>query len=228
MHCTCLGEAASSKLSGLNRGIIPHDYPLLTAAVDVGKAALHWCVMAWSEDGSGAVIDYGVQCVRPTNRYNDQAVELAISQALHELRDQLLSADYNMPDGQILPIRVCLVDSGWKADTVYEFVRNTGGQVFAPSKCFSVTTVGRESYCRARVGDHCFSSPIQDAAAWLVKIDSDYWKSRLHQWFMTPYDQPWPIVIFGNDKRNHASFAYHWFDTTYMASAAASLRAVFH
>ncbi|HUT95465.1 MAG TPA: terminase gpA endonuclease subunit [Thermoguttaceae bacterium] len=249
----------ANRLSGLEKGKIPPNCPLLTAAIDVGKVALHWTVMAWSKGGSGAVIDYGVADVWPKNRDSDRAVELAILQALHGLRDQMLSAQYHTPDGEIFQIQTCLVDSGWKEAPVYEFVRNTGGQIFKASKGFGETTDGRKSYFRIpdkqtaakRVGDHCFLAYQQQAQVWLCGMDSDYWKSWLHQRFMTPEDQPGSIVLFGADKRDHVAFSHHicaeieveefvpdkglkrywkkvnrnnhWLDTTYMACVAASL-----
>ena len=249
----------AAKLSGLDKGIIPPNCPLLTAAIDVGKTALHWCVVAWSKSATGSVIDYGVADVWPTNRDNDRAVEMAILQALYGLRDQLMSADYHDPHGEIHPIQTCLVDSGWKERPVYEFVKSTGQKVFKASKGFGETTDGRKSYFRApdkqtaakRVGEHCFMTLQQTTGVWLVGMDSDYWKSWLHQRFITPEETPGSLTLFGSDKRDHVSFSHHicaeieveefvpekglkrywkkvnrnnhWLDTTYMACVAASL-----
>jgi len=249
----------ASKLSGLEKGIIPPAYPLLTAGIDIGKTALHWCVVAWCNNASGSVIEYGVEDVWPSNRDNDRAVEQAILQALFRLRDKMLSAEYHTPDGEIHQLKTCLVDSGWKEKPVYEFVRSTGQTTFKASKGFGETVDGRKSYFRIpekqsnskRVGEHCFLAHHPAQGIWLVGMDADYWKSWLHQRFMTPSETPGSLTLFGNDKRDHISYAHHicaeieveefvpekglkrywkkvnrnnhWLDTTYMACVAASL-----
>lgn len=253
----------AEKLSGLDRGVVPPGATVLTAAIDCGKTMLHWCVQAWNKQAFGSVIDYGVQDVWPTNRDNDNAVELAILQALLTLRDQLLSTQYATPDGEILPLQTCLVDSGWKERPIYEFVRRSGGTIFKASKGMGESAdSGRRSHFRApdkqsgtkRVGEHCFASFQEQAQLWLFGLDADYWKSWVHQRWMTPNEQAGCLTVFGNDKRSHLSFAHHqcaeieveefvegkglkrywrkvspnnhWLDTTYMAACAASLNGV--
>jgi hypothetical protein len=83
-------------------------------------------------------------------------------------------------------------------------------------------------------------------------MDSDYWKSWLHERFMTPEaSESGRITLFGSDKRRHFAYAHHicseveveefvegkglkrywkkinrnnhWLDTTYACCVAASL-----
>lgn len=212
-------DLVASRLSGLPKGVIPPSFQLLTAAIDIGKTACHWTVTAWSKNGSGSIIDYGVQDVWPANRDNDKAVELAIMQALFGLRDQFLSADYHTPDGEIFPIQCCLVDSGNWDRPVYEFVRNTGQKIFRASKgigsssdsgkrsAFSVPDKRTE---QKRVGEHCYLSLQETSGIWLAGLDSDYWKGWLHERFMTPDESPSGCIsLFGDDKRQHFAFAHH-------------------
>lgn len=211
-------DLVASRLSGLPQSVVPPNCRLLTGAIDIGKTALHWCVTAWSKAGSGSVIDYGVHDVWPANRDSDQAVEIAIVQALFGLRDQLLAADYTTPDGEIIPIQCVLVDSGNWDKPVYEFVRSTGQKVFRASKGFGETSDGRRSFFRApdkqtpekRVGDHCFLALQQAAGVSLVGLDSDYWKAWVHERFLTPEaSQAGCLTLYGSDKRQHFAFAHH-------------------
>jgi len=212
-------DLVASRLSGLEQGIVPPGYGLLTAGIDIGKTALHWVVTAWSKAGSGTVIDYGVGDVWPKDRDNDQAVERAIVQALYGLRDGLLSAQYHHPDGEIVPLQCGLVDSGNWDTPAYEFCRATGQKVFRPSKGFGETSdTGRRSFFRSPdkqsadkwVGDHCFLANQEAKGVWLVGLDTDYWKAWLHERFLTPEaSEHGRIMLFGNDKRRHFAFAHH-------------------
>lgn len=253
-------DLVASRLSGIEQGRIPHGFGLLTAGIDIGKTAIHWVVTAWCRAGSGSVIDYGVADVWPKDRDNNLAVEKAILQSLYGLRESLLAADYYHPDGQVLPLTCALVDSGNWDSPVYEFCRATGQKIFRPSKGFGETADGKKSHFRVpdkqtadkRVGDHCFLSNQESRGVWLVGLDSDYWKSWLHERFLTPEgSETGKITLFGSDKRRHFAFAHHicaeieveefvqdkglkrywkkvnrnnhWLDATYMACAAASL-----
>ena len=211
-------DLVASRLSGLPQRVVPPSHTILTAAADIGKTAIHWCVTAWSNSGDGSIVDYGVQDVWPANRDSQQAVEVAIVQALYALRDLLLSAEYQTPDGEKRQVTCCLVDSGNWDKPVYEFVRATGGKVFRASKGFGATAGNQRSPFRApdkqsntkRVGEHCFLSFQQASGVWLVGMDSDYWKAWLHERFLTPETSPQGrITIFGDDKRRHVSFAHH-------------------
>jgi phage terminase large subunit GpA-like protein len=202
----------------LQQGIAPPGYPLLTGFVDIGKTLLHWCVMAWSKAGSGSIIDYGVADVWPKNRDNQQAVEVAILQALFGMRDQLLSADYCHPDGEIIPMQCVLVDSGNWEKPVYEFVRATGEKIFRVSKGRGDERPGHRSVfhtpdkqtAEKRVGDHCVMTFQETSGVWLTTMDTDYWKTWLHERFMTPDNSPQGcLTLFGSDKRRHVAFAHH-------------------
>ena len=207
----------ASKLSGLDRGVIPANCRLLTAGIDIGKVAIHWSVTAWSNNAIGSVIDYGVQDVWPKNRDNEKAVEMAIVQALFGLRDMFSAAEYTTVDGEIIPIQTALVDAGAWDRAVYEFIRGTGQTTYRASKGIGETGDGRRSFFRApdkptpekRIGDHCYLALQQADGIWLVGMDSDYWKGWLHQRFITPDGQPGSLTIFGSDKREHVAFSHH-------------------
>jgi phage terminase large subunit GpA-like protein len=211
-------DLVASRLSGLERGIVPPNYPLLTGAIDIGKTAMHWCVTAWCKAGTGSVIDYGVQDVWPKDRDNERAVEVAILQALYGLREQLLAANYCYPGGEIVPMQCVLVDSGNWDRPVYEFVRATGQKIFRASKGIGDGAGGQRSAFRLpdkqtadkRVGDHCFLAQQEAQGVWLVGMDANYWKAWLHERFMTPDGSPQGcLTLFGNDKRQHFAFAHH-------------------
>jgi hypothetical protein len=52
-------DAIVGRLSGLDRYVVPRETSRLTAFVDPGLTLLWYAVVAWTERGSGSVIDYG-------------------------------------------------------------------------------------------------------------------------------------------------------------------------
>jgi phage terminase large subunit GpA-like protein len=210
-------DLVASRLSGLPQQVVPPGHTLLTAAADIGKTAIHWCVTSWSMTGDGCVVDYGVQDVWPSNRDSQPAVELAIVQALYGLREQFSATKYQSAAGDERAISCCLVDSGNWDRPVYEFVRATGQQTFRASKGIGSTSGQRSPFrvpdrqsAAKRVGEHCFLSYQQSSGIWLVGMDSDYWKAWLHERFLTPPDATTGrMQVFGADKRKHLSFAHH-------------------
>lgn len=211
-------DLVASRVSGFERGVVPPHCPLLTGAVDIGKTVMHWVVTAWCKSGSGTVIDYGVHDVFPRDRDNEQAIELAILQALYGLRDSLLGAAYCYPGGEIVPLQCMLIDSGRWERPVYEFVRATGQKLWRPSKGIGEDSTGRRTIFRQpdratpnrRIGEHCVLSLQEASGIWLVDMDTPYWKGWLHERFMTPPDAPQGcLTLFGSDKRQHTAFAHH-------------------
>jgi hypothetical protein len=90
--------------------------------------------------------------------------------------------------------------------------------------------------------------------AWLHHLDADYWKKAVHDGFLTPPERPGALTVFGDDPVAHRLYANHiaaeewtgrhvpgkgmvwawvekshhnhWFDTTYMATAASGVLGV--
>jgi hypothetical protein len=205
-----------SRVNGVPKLIIPEDFSLLTAGVDIGKRAIHWTVLAWKTNATGAVIDYGVADVFPKDTADRQSVEIAISQSLHQLRDYWLSLPYMTADGEILPIKQVLVDSGNWTDAIYAFCAKTGQKMFRPSKGFGSSVDGRKSPFRAAKegtsdnipGQMCWLSR-QRGNVWLVGMDTDFWKGWLHERLMTDMDKPASITLFGSERREHTAYAHH-------------------
>lgn len=201
-----------NKLSMVPKGIIPDGTVLLTKAIDIGKRALHWVVIAWKSDATGSVIDYGVQEV-----YGEQLPEdglrRAIISALLDLRDAWEKEPYHTRDGEIIPVGAVFVDTGWEDVVVYEFVRQVGGRPFWPAKGFGQGR-GMSSYSQGhnsenkKIGEHWFMSR-QENGFILMGLDSDYWKRWVHDRFATDLSRSGTMTVFGEDSRRHFSYAKH-------------------
>jgi len=205
-----------NQLSGYPRGIIPPDSKHLTAAIDVGKRALHWVVDAWRADATGFRLDYGVEEVWASDESDDRAVDRAILRALREWREATLAAGYRTADGQEQPLELVLVDAGWRTEVVYHFAREAG-KLFRPVMGFGqLGDSGRRSYrapakpgkTKLGAGEGWYLSR-QAGGTWLVCADSDRWKRWTWDRLLTPADRPGSFSLFGDDPRRHFAHAKH-------------------
>jgi phage terminase large subunit GpA-like protein len=211
-----------NKLSYAPHGLVPDDTQILTAAIDVGKFALHYVVTAWQSGASGIVIDYGVQEVHsPTTREaggdaEQRATEEAIRIALHSWREENLTEPYKFQSGETRPLNTVLVDAGHWDTTIYKFVAETGCKPFQPSKGFGSGSGYRASPFRAPqkesadklLGDHWYASK-QPNGLWLIGLDTDWWKRWVHDRILTPIDRAGSLSVYGDDARQHMSYGKH-------------------
>jgi hypothetical protein len=129
-----LGLTASRiqrQVSGFARKLIPPGCTLLTQGIDCGKFLLHWVVRAWKVDErdclvTGYTIDYGYQDVWGTTAGSDEGLDDALIRALLARRSATEDAAYAREDGQILDVRLSLVDAGWRTEAIYEACRQLG------------------------------------------------------------------------------------------------------
>lgn len=227
------------QVSGHARGVIPPDATLLTMGVDVGKFLLHWIVTAWRADGTSWLIDYGTHDVRGTSRGTDEGMEQGIISAVRSLVASKQDAPYSKPSGEVLPIAMTLIDSGWGITTtaVYAACRDVGRMVQTPrgQEPDVQPAKGNGDGAKSEAGrrpapwrnwqkrdwDHypgdnwCRSKQRKDRVfLWLH--NAGHWKDWGIQRWLTPIDRPGTRFIwgeFGNRDRqhamDHAQISYH-------------------
>lgn len=212
-------------MSGYERLVVPPGCEIVTQGIDVGKYALHYVVRAWKPDGTGYVIDKGVQDVAGTTLGRDIGVEHAIVQALRSRMEIANSGIYHQIDDESVPVSLTLIDAGYKSEAVYAFCREAG------LACMPAMGIGKSAGCvkvrftgvqkisdTRRPGDHWFMSR-ENRRDWLVDMDADHWKSWEHARWMTATDQPGTMFLYGaasdNVKRRgryeieHFNYAKH-------------------
>ena len=129
-----------AKINGLARRRVPLKCDRLTMFVDVQKALLFYVVIAWAEDFTGAVIDYGSWPDQHRHEYSladanpsiqtlfpKAGFEGALYAALSALTDECLGREWEREDGAVLKIERALVDANWgqSTDVVYQFCRQS-------------------------------------------------------------------------------------------------------
>jgi len=201
-----LGDAASivdldaaglAKAVGtFSRGLVPDAVTHLTAFIDVQERALFWLVAGWRPDLTGWVIDYGVW---PEQRksyftlstltgtigrsYPGRSNDRAMLDAIADLETRILDRGFAREDGTTQRVEVCLIDTGYRGDVIYQSCRDSKFRPrLQPAKGFSIGPTKKPMTEWRRVpGDRVgpgwlFSRPGKRIARSL-HIDTYHWKT---------------------------------------------------
>ncbi len=136
-----------AKVSGLPRYTVPQECSKIVAYIDVQGKILPYAVMAFSDEGTGHVIDYGtypdlktwdwtLDDVTKTYQTAGMGFEGSLTLALDTLTQDMLGRKYIREDGQEMQVERCLVDASWgsSSSTVVAFCsRSQYSHVLMPS-----------------------------------------------------------------------------------------------
>ena len=220
-----------AKINGLARRRVPLKCDRLTMFVDVQKALLFYVVIAWAEDFTGAVIDYGSWPDQHRHEYSladanpsiqtlfpKAGFEGALYAALSALTDECLGREWEREDGAVLKIERALVDANWgqSTDVVYQFCRQSSHPgVILPShgRYVGASSKPMTEY-RKQQGDRLgFNWMIPNVAGKRairhVIYDTNYWKSFIHARLAVPVGDKGSLTLYGRIPGAHQLFAEH-------------------
>lgn len=199
-------DVYGTSLANLRRGIVPPETVKMSAGVDIRGTQLHYCVIAWRGTGSGHVVDVGIVPIQ----HKKHGSKRAILTALRKLRDEILEVGYKADSSseKVYKPQVVFIDAGWNTDVVRLFVREClsgglrryfpsfgrgqsqpkgKGSYVHPQRASDKTPfIGEEMHLKRDVKHELF-------ACW---INSDVWKTNVHDAFATPADQPGTLGVF--------------------------------
>jgi phage terminase large subunit GpA-like protein len=197
------------------KGIVPEGTKVVTIGIDTGKRQLHWTAVATGESGT-RVIEYGRQ---PVNS-DKLGVKRGLVIALNELASYFANGWLSV-NGKRYKSSQVWIDSGWHehTDAVYEFCAGInlemklpfGAEIYRPTKGYgegqrrmtryqapqanakqrSILYVGPEFHI-AKVKRN--GRPVPGVL--LVHMNSDHWKSELHQRLMMPASEPLAVTLY--------------------------------
>lgn len=219
----------ADKINRYERNHIPLSCQYLTSHWDVQGEALYWLVAAWEENFTGYVIDYGTYPEQPksyftvrtlskrlSNVSKAKSAEGALLEGLEVLSDRILSMDYTREDGAQMRIERCLVDAGFRTDTVYQFCRESRFRgVLMPSHGQSVRARDLPfALYSKKPGDlfgHHWRVPnvAKKRVIRHVMMDTNYWKTFVHSRLATPRGDAGCLSLFGSNPDAHRMFADH-------------------
>jgi len=220
-----------AKINGLTRRRVPLKCDRLTMFVDVQKALLFYVVIAWAEDFTGAVVDYGawpdqhrrqfsLADANPTiqSKFPKAGFEGGLYSALTALTDECLGREWEREDGAVLKIERALVDANWgqSTDVVYQFCRQSShAGVILPShgRYVGASSKPMTEY-RKQQGDRLgFNWMIPNVAGKRairhVIYDTNYWKSFIHARLAVPVGDKGSLTLYGRIPGAHQLFAEH-------------------
>lgn len=220
-----------AKVSGMAKRKIPLACDKLTMFIDVQKALLYYVVVAWADDFTGTVVDYGtypdqhrkefsLADANPTIQsfYPNAGLEGGLYAALSALSDDYLSKEFQREDGAMLKIERALVDANWgqSTDIVYQFCRQSShAGVIMPShgRYVGASSKPMTEY-RKQVGDRLgFNWMIPNVAGKRairhVIYDTNFWKSFIHARLAVPLGDKSNLSLFGRIPSIHQLLAEH-------------------
>jgi len=195
------------RTEGTRKGQVPDGTIAITVGVDTGKYKLHWHATATRKNGSQTVIEYGEQ---PT-RAKEIGTLKGLIEALGILHAYFANAWRDVAGTVFAPAQVW-VDSGYHEHkvAVYEFCRSVNGDlplgqwVWRPMKGFGERQRGTTRYIAPRkkggdirhVGQEYDFRWQREHKVILVHVNSDYWKSQLHQRLAMPAEEPGSLTLY--------------------------------
>jgi hypothetical protein len=223
-------ESIAAKVNRLGRRSVPIGCSRLTAMIDVHQAALFWLVAAWSDDFTGAIVDYGawpdpkrsyftLADIRHTimDATKSASLEAALYGGLDMLTVDILGREYKRDgDGAGLSVERCLIDANWQAstETVYKFARQSRfASVITPSHGKGVTASSQPfSNYKKKPGERVgpgwrIPNVTGTRAVRHVLFDANQWKSFVYARLAVPMGGRCGLELFGDRADMHRMLA---------------------
>lgn len=206
-----------SKISpdtNLVRGVVPAGTLKLTLGVDVGLTWIWWVLVAWLSDLRGHVVDFfGIKVPQETDE--DRTI-LRVFEILERFRDETVAHGWKFGDVQRQPDRI-LVDSGYKHEMVYEFIRKSGQPRWLACKGFGTDVrhgqwrqYGEMDSTERRGVHEEFRYVKQPGGITLLELHADHWKGLVHDGFWAAHGAPGSLTLFhGEADAKMKQFAAH-------------------
>ena len=198
---------------GYFHGVVPADTLSLTVAVDAHKRGHYWGAVALRPTGYH-VVDYGFI---ETN--SDEVGEKhGVLAGLRNLREDVLAGGWKCENGDNFEPDFVWIDSGYLADVVYAFCRESG-EHFLPTKGYGETQrINSRRYSTPRgkqtgkliVGDNFHVSYQEAFRTFLVHVNADHWKLHVQERLAMSANEPGAITLYSSkDPRRHFTFSKH-------------------
>jgi len=224
-------DEIAGKVNGLAHNRIPLASDKLTMFIDVQKALLFYVVIAWDDNFSGAVIDYGawpdqhrrqfsLADANPTiqTAFPKAGFEGALYAALDALTKDYLGREWEREDGAVLKIEKALIDANWgqSTDIIYQFCRQSvHAGVLLPShgRYVGASSKPMTEY-RKQPGDRLGLNWMMPNVAGKRAIrhviyDANFWKSFIHARLAVPLGDKGSLSLYGRIPGIHQLFAEH-------------------
>ena len=222
-------ESVMQRVNGLPRGTVPPWADRLTAFVDVQHSLLWWMVCAWSDDFTGAVVDYGAwpDQARPYFTQRDAKRTLAraypkatglegrLYEGLDGLGGALLGREWLREDGAAIRVSQLLVDAsdGNVDETIVRWCRETehaASVMPSRGRYVGASSVPFSQYVRKpgeRFGLNWIVRKGTRHAVRHVVFDTNWWKTFTASRLVQARGDKGAMTLFGKDADTHRMLA---------------------
>jgi len=220
-------QEIQAKQSSFTRLQVPDGAAHITCHIDVHKSILYYSMVAWQQNFTGTVIDYGTwpDQERRLFAHRDVSRTLAdmcsfeseeehIYEGLDSLGEFLTGRSYQKPDGSQLVLSKVLIDRGYKGEVVEQFCRDkssiyqsmAGMGVKAGQKILT-ETASKDTLIK---GFHWIVKPSSryGTLQWVL-ADVNFWKTFVHERFVVGQGGKGCLDLFQTNVRDHEMFAEH-------------------
>lgn len=222
--------AVVRKVNGHERGLVPIDGTLITAGIDVQRAALYWSAAAWNPAFGGDLLAYGTlpdqgrpyftlaEIERTMEKANPGTPwEAALYATLEAAVDLICGREWRRDDGSVGRVEQVLIDAGYgeSTSTVYKFCRaSKHSAILLPS-------FGRAVPAGALPLDEWKKKPgDRVGTAWRIPkpaarqtrhclFDANRWKSFTADRLLEQPGSPTSLGIYGRSAAEHRMLADH-------------------
>jgi len=222
-------EQVAAKINRIERCTVPMAANHLSAFIDIQQKLLFYVVVAWEDDFTGYVVDYGTYPDQKRGYFTlrdsrhtlagaaaGSGLEGSIYAGLEALTNDLLGREWQRDDGAAMKIGRCLIDANWGHSTnvVYQFCRQSPhSAILLPShgRFVGASTIPFSEYKRRpgdRVGLNWRVPSIRGKRAIRhVIYDTNWWKSFTHARLGVAMGDRGCLSIFGDRPDAHRMFA---------------------
>lgn len=224
-------DAICQQTNGLERGRVPLAANHVTMFVDVQKAVLFYTAVAWGDDFTGAVIDYGtwpkqlarrftLTSVTPTlqDKFPKAGLEGQIFSGLTAFFDEIMPKTWLREDGAEMTIEMAMIDANWgdSTETVYQFCR-TGkwkGRVLPAHGRYIGASSKPMSEYHKHAGDKVglnwrIPNVAGRRAIRHIIFDTNFWKSFIHSRLSVALGDKGGLTLWGRMPLQHELYAEH-------------------
>ncbi len=224
-------DQIAGKLNRIERQLVPIGASHLTMFIDVQATLLFYSVIAWEDDFTGYLVDYGtypdqrrtyftLRDARATLAHATKAggLEGCIYAGMERLTADCLSREWRRDDGAMLRIEKCLIDANWgsSTDVVYQFCRQSqfAGIVMPSHGRFVGASSQPFSEYKRKPGDrvgHNWRIPNVHGkrAVRHVVYDTNFWKTFIHARLAVAMGDRGCLSHFGDTPETHRLLAEH-------------------
>lgn len=224
-------DTIMNRLNRVPRGQVPIGVTRLTAFIDVQGKLLFYAVVAWQDDFTGHVIDYGTWPEQTGRKYFSlvdakktiagatkiEGLEAQIYAALEKLTIELMGREWPQ-GGAAFRIDRCLIDSGWGDSTniVFQFCRQSPFAAnLTPSKGVGITAANKSIGERPkkdgeRAGLEWYMPvPKETRGIRMVHYDTNFWKTLTHSRLRIEPGNSGCLSLYGSSPQIHQLIADH-------------------